>query len=76
MSAREHVRLEGSEQRLIRLTSMSFTKPAMDLEKMKAAWDTWERGEEQPGKTLANLKTAGMDDLLDQLIASGWKPQA
>ena len=35
-----------------------------------------ERGEEQPGKTLANLKTAGMDDLLAQLIASGWKPQA
>ena len=55
---------------------MSFTKPAMDLEKMKAAWDTWERGEEQPGKTLANLKTAGMDDLLAQLIASGWKPLA
>ena len=55
---------------------MSFTKPAMDLEKMKAAWDTGERGEEQPGKTLANLKTAGMDDLLAQLIASGWKPQA
>lgn len=55
---------------------MSFVKPAMDLEKMKAAWEAWERGEEQPGKTLANLKTAGLDDLLAQLIASGWKPQA
>ena len=67
---------EGSEWALIRLTSMSFTKPAPDLEKMKTAWDAWERGDEQPGKTLANLKTAGLDDLLAQLIASGWKPQA
>ena len=55
---------------------MSFVKPAMDLEKMKAAWEAWERGEEQPGKTLANLKTAGLDDLLAQLVDSGWKPQA
>lgn len=76
MSAKVLVRLEGSERLLIRLTTMSFTKPAMDLEKMKAAWDAWERGEEQPGKTLANLKTAGMDDLIAQLIAVGWKPQA
>ena len=55
---------------------MSFTKPAPDLEKMKTAWDAWDRGEEQPGKTLSNLKTAGLDDLLTQLIAAGWKPQA
>ncbi|MFM9112568.1 MAG: hypothetical protein ACKOQZ_09380, partial [Actinomycetota bacterium] len=73
---RPRARLEASDEPIVRLIHMSFVKPAMDLEKMKAAWEAWERGEEQPGKTLANLKTAGLDDLLAQLVASGWKPQA
>ena len=76
MSEKVRATLEGSEWGLIRLTGMSFTKPAPDLEKIKTAWDAWERGEEQPGKTLSNMKTAGLDDLLAQLIAAGWKPQA
>jgi hypothetical protein len=55
---------------------MSFTVPAPDLEKIRLAWETWEKGEEQPGKTLSNLKTAGLDEVERQLIASNWKPQA
>jgi hypothetical protein len=55
---------------------MAFTTPAPDLEKIRLAWETWEKGEEQPGKTLSNLKTAGMDEVVRQLIAQGWKPQA
>ena len=55
---------------------MCFTTPAPYLEKIRTAWETWERGEEQPGKTLANLKTAGLDEVISQLAASGWTPQA
>jgi len=55
---------------------MGFDQPAPDMEKIQLAWQTWERGEEQPGKTLANMKTAGLADVLKQLIASGWKPSA
>lgn len=55
---------------------MGFTTPAPDLEKIRLAWEAWERGEEQPGKTLANLKTAGLDEVIRQLLASGWTPQA
>lgn len=55
---------------------MSFITPAPDLEKIRLAWEAWERGEEQPGKTLANLKTAGLDEVIRQLLASGWTPQA
>ncbi|MEK7293055.1 MAG: hypothetical protein AAB088_06395 [Actinomycetota bacterium] len=55
---------------------MAFDQPAPDMEKIYLAWQTWERGEEQPGKTLANMKTAGLADVLKQLIDSGWKPSA
>jgi len=55
---------------------MSFTIPAPDLEKIRLAWEAWDKGEEQPGRTLSNLKTAGLDEVVRQLIAQGWKPQA
>ena len=55
---------------------MGFEQPAPDMDKIQNAWQTWESGEEQPGKTLANLKTAGLAEVLNQLIASGWKPSA
>ena len=51
---------------------MSFERPEPDLVKLVAAWESWEHGDESPGKTLANLKTAGMADVLQQLVASGW----
>jgi hypothetical protein len=55
---------------------MSFERPAPDLNKLLAAWEEFERGEQQPGKVLANLKTAGLPEVLTELIASGWSPAA
>ena len=55
---------------------MTFERPAPDLAKLLAAWEEWERGEETPGRVLANLKTAGLADVLQQLDASGWTPTA
>ena len=53
---------------------MAFERPAPDLNKLLVAWEEFERGEQQPGKVLANLKTAGLGEVLSQLIASGWSP--
>jgi hypothetical protein len=53
---------------------MSFERPAPDLQKLIAAWEEFERGEQQPGKVLANLKTAGLPDVLRELAESGWTP--
>ena len=55
---------------------MSFEQPAPDLGKINAAWDEFERGEESPGRVLANMKTAGLDAVLAELSASGWSPGA
>ena len=55
---------------------MGFETPLPDLDKIRTAWETWERGEEQPGKTLSNLKTAGLDEVIRQLTESGWQPRA
>ena len=53
---------------------MPFERPAPDLAKLLTAWQEFERGEEAPGKVLANLKTAGLGDVLNQLTESGWVP--
>lgn len=53
---------------------MAFERPAPDLNKLQNAWDEWERGEQLPGKVLANLKTAGMAEVLNELVQSGWVP--
>jgi hypothetical protein len=53
---------------------MAFERPAPDLSKLIAAWEEFERGEQTPGKVLANLKTAGLPDVLNELVASGWSP--
>ena len=55
---------------------MTFDKPAPDLAKIQTAWDKWEKGEEQPGRTLASLKTAGLDEVIKQLVAAGWAPKS
>jgi hypothetical protein len=55
---------------------MSFERPAPDLVKLLSAWEEFERGEQQPGKVLANLKTAGLPEVLAELIESGWSPSA
>ncbi|CAN5777472.1 hypothetical protein BH20ACT4_BH20ACT4_14170 [soil metagenome] len=55
---------------------MSFERPAPDLVKLIAAWEAFEAGEESPGKVLANLKTAGLSEVLGQLAESGWTPSS
>jgi hypothetical protein len=55
---------------------MSFDQPAPDLAKLIAAWEEFERGEQMPGKVLANLKTAGLPRVLTQLRDEGWTPTA
>jgi hypothetical protein len=53
---------------------MTFERPAPDLSKLLTAWEEFERGEQTPGKVLANLKTAGLPAVLAELIDSGWSP--
>jgi len=55
---------------------MAFDTPPPDLTKLIAAWEQWETGEELPGKVLANLKTAGLPEVLRQLSDAGWTPAA
>lgn len=55
---------------------MSFDTPPPDLSKIVTAWEKWEKGEEQPGRTLASLKTAGLAAILHQLVDSGWSPRS
>lgn len=43
-------------------------KPPPDVEKLLSYWNEWERGETTPGRTIANLKTAGLFDLLETLV--------
>ena len=47
---------------------MSFEAPVPDLKKLLTAWEEWERGEEMPGKVLANMKTAGFPAVLPSLF--------
>jgi hypothetical protein len=42
-------------------------KPTPDPAKLLAFWNEWERGETPPGRTMANLKTHGLPDLLQAL---------
>ena len=55
---------------------MSFERPAPDLQKLLAAWEEFEAGEQLPGKVLANLKTAGLPEVLRELADSGWTPSS
>jgi hypothetical protein len=44
-------------------------RPPIDPAKLLALWMEWEKGETPPGQVLANLKTAGMKELLEELTA-------
>lgn len=55
---------------------MTFERPAPDLQKLVAAWEQFELGEETAGKVLANLKTAGLPEVLKELVETGWTPSA
>jgi hypothetical protein len=50
--------------------------PPPDPAKLLAYWNEFEDGKESPGRVLANLKTAGMAELLHQLVAEGSSPAA
>lgn len=44
-------------------------KPPPDLAKLLESWMEWERGHNPPGRTLADMKIAGMRDILEGLVA-------
>jgi hypothetical protein len=44
-------------------------RPPPDPSKLLSQWMEWERGEETPGRVMANLKTSGMRELLEQLVS-------
>jgi hypothetical protein len=44
-------------------------RPPPDPEKLLAFWMEWERGETPPGRVMSNLKTGGLRDVLEQLVA-------
>ena len=43
-------------------------RPAADPAKLLASWMEWEQGEITPGRVMADLKTGGLRDLLEQLV--------
>ena len=45
--------------------------PPPDPQKLLACWLEWERGETPPGRVMSNLKTAGLRELLESLVAGG-----
>lgn len=51
-------------------------RPPPDPAKLLEQWMDWERGEATPGRVMANLKTAGLRDLLEALVAAGGDPIA
>jgi hypothetical protein len=50
------------------MTGMETPAPAPA--KLLGYWEEWERGETPPGRVMANLKTAGMPELLRQLAGA------
>jgi hypothetical protein len=44
-------------------------RPPPDPRKLLNEWMEWERGEATPGRVMANLKTAGLRDVLELLAA-------
>jgi hypothetical protein len=45
--------------------------PPPDPAKLLDHWMAWERGEIPPGKTLSELKTGGLRQVLEHLVTSG-----
>ena len=41
----------------------------IDPAKLLAFWMEWERGETPPGQVMANLKTGGLKELLEELTS-------
>ena len=51
-------------------------RPAPDPAKLLSYWMEWEKGEETPGRTMSNLKTGGLRDILEQLVEAAAAPAA
>ena len=45
-------------------------RPAPDPRKLLDHWEEWESGETPPGRVMSNLKTAGLRELLQDLVAA------
>ena len=45
-------------------------RPPADPSKLLSQWMAWEKGEETPGRVMANLKTSGMRELLEALATA------
>ena len=45
-------------------------RPPPDPNKLLASWMEWERGENTPGRILADLKTGGLREVLEQLAGA------
>lgn len=50
--------------------------PPPDPQKLLTAWMEWETGETPPGRVMANLKTAGLPQLLRTLVEQTAAPDA
>ncbi len=48
--------------------------PLTDPKKLLEHWMEWERGEATPGRVMANLKTAGLRQVLEQLAQAAAEP--
>lgn len=46
-------------------------RPAPDAAKLLSQWMEWETGETPPGRVMSNLKTGGLRDILEGLVAQG-----
>lgn len=44
-------------------------RPPTDPAKLLASWMEWERGENTPGRIMADLKTGGLREVLEHLAA-------
>jgi hypothetical protein len=45
--------------------------PPPDPAKLLDHWMEWERGETPPGRVMSSLKTGGLRELLEALVAQG-----
>jgi hypothetical protein len=44
-------------------------RPPPEPAKLLAFWMEWEKGETPPGRVMSNLKTGGLRDVLEALVA-------
>ena len=50
-------------------TLADMDRPAPDPRKLLDEWMEWERGETSPGRVMGQLKTGGLRDLLEAMVA-------